>query len=262
MSNGPRVLVLVLSADREPWRSIELHGQRETWAAPSELDDQLPVRYFYGRPGLYWPIRVADKAVRMLGRPQDRRRVIAIASRGRHRRPAVQQGDRIMTAIPESWLGIAAKTKVAFRHVVESEDFDFLLRTNTSTYVNRPRLAGFVRGLPTSDFYGGYLHHFGPLAIAAGTGILMSRDVVETAAYAEDFALAEWDDGQLGMCLHRRGVKARSLHRLEFRCASDVEQYADRLPNYWHIRCKSGPNSQRNDVAVMHRIHQILTAER
>ena len=67
----PRVLILVLSMEREPWSSIET-AQRETWALST--DDGAPPWFYYGvQHGLaYWANGAISRGLRVAQAPRAR----------------------------------------------------------------------------------------------------------------------------------------------------------------------------------------------
>ena len=146
-----RILVLVLSCAREPWRTIELAGQRATWAGADI--PAVPVRYYYGL----------------------------------HRGP-VFWGSRIL------------------KYLLANDSFDYLLRTNTTSYVERDRLRSSVSGLPRSGFYGGIVEEMDGVPYVSGTGILLSRDAAKTAATDPLWEFDLVDDVALGRSMRRAGI--------------------------------------------------------
>lgn len=111
-----RILVLVLSLAREPWRTIERAGQRATWAA-ADLDS-------------------------------------------------------------------------------------YLLRTKAACYVERRRLQATVAALPGTGLYGGFVGESEGCPFVSGTGMLLSRDVVEMAVADPDWEFDRVDDVALMRRVH------------------------------------------------------------
>lgn len=260
-----RVLVLALSVDREPWRSIERDGQRATWAAPSDVDALAPVRFYRGRLG--GPIRFSVAAtLRILvlagsgrrGSMAWRVRAVFLRLLGRHHRrsAAATEGDIVHVAVPETYSTVASKSFVALRHVLATERFDYLLRTNTSTYVDRRRLLETAESLPRSGYWGGCPFEHDANVHITGSGILMSRDVVERAV-AEDWDWASIDDVALAEVLRRHGITPRPLPRPTIPGPGHVDS-ADLDAFMW--RCKG--DTDRDDAATMRALHLRLQRER
>ena len=257
--------MLVLSVDREPWRSIELQGQRPTWASPSALDDCAPVRFYRGK--MTGPVRFAIMSVIRMLAVAGSARPGSLASRARDRflrstgRHFCQSGSRtvndiITTDVPETYAMVTAKLFAALKHVLATEEFDYLFRTNTSTYVDRQGLLEFAEVQPRSGYWGGFLGVFEGITFTSGTGTLLSRDCVEMALAAEwDWALL--DDVALGRVLCSLGIEAQPIARPILESTEEATN-ADLDAFYW--RCKGV--HERNDVEIMRELHAVLDSNR
>jgi hypothetical protein len=252
-----RVLVLVLSAALEPWATIEREGQRATWCA-ADLPE-APVFYYYGLAGAspaYWASRVTAKGLRVAGQERARARFLARVGRWSASRPVSIDGTRITTRVPESYDNTSAKFRAALQYVVSTMEFDYLLRTNTSSYVHRPLLSEQVGALPRQGYYGGSLVPGDPPWVS-GTGILMSRDVAELGAADDSWEYDVVDDVAMGRVAHRAGIEPRELPRVD---VESPEQRIDpeELRGCFMVRCKS-PVSRELDVPIMRKVHELYT---
>jgi hypothetical protein len=72
--------------------------------------------------------------------------------------------------------GIYQKTINAMEYVTNKYSFDYLIRTNLSTFWHLPNLFNFLNNIPKEKFAGG----FNIQGFLTGTGIIMSRDVAIT----------------------------------------------------------------------------------
>jgi hypothetical protein len=258
-----RVLVLVLSVDREPWRSIERDGQRATWAAPSTLDLDVPVRFYRGRRAGVARLGVGatTRLLRWMGseRPDGRAAIIresVLRRIGRHYSTtgATTVDGLIRTRVPETYATVATKLFVALRHVLLTEEFDFLLRTNSSTYIDRRRLLDHASRVTASGYWGGFPGEVDDIAFTSGAGTLLSRDVVEAAVEAaRDWDWSRIDDVALGAVLTSLGVERQILDRPVVTSADDVAA-TDLHAFMW--RCKGV--GERNDVSTMLALHEAL----
>ncbi len=262
---GVKVLVLVLSVDREPWRSIERDGQRATWAAPSALDHAAPVRFYRGK--LAGPVRFLIAAItRVLAivgsdRPGTtaetmRARFISWTGRRYHKSSSATFDDVIVTAVPETYAMVTTKLFATLTHVLATETFDYLFRTNTSTYVDRQRLIEFAEDLPRSRYWGGFTGISEGITFTSGAGTLMSRDCVADAVTAEwDWDLV--DDVALGRVLTSLGIEAQPLTRPVLESVESAKT-AELGAFMW--RCQGV--QERNDAQIMRALHGALEANR
>jgi hypothetical protein len=258
--------VLVLSIDKDPWRRIEDEGQRATWAAPSHLDEHMPILFYRGTATgpRYWCLGGASRLAYWAAR-RNNDSLAATARRGLIRAAAIrlipgtvtQTGDVLTVSVPELYGMVAAKLWVTLHHLVTQMDFDYILRTNTSTYVDRSRLAKFVASLPRTGYYGGYREARDGYAFAQGSGILMSKDVTKQALDG-NWDYASSDDVALGKVLAAQGVE---LHHIRRPIVRDTNAVLDSDLNAFMWRCK-GSETDRNDADIMRELHSMLNPDR
>lgn len=262
MSGGKKkVLIVVLAVDAEPWRSIEELGQRGTWADP---EASASVMWLHGvNSGLTRLLTLGTaKCLGLIGakRAQKifRRKVGAWFAA----RPVRACGRYIQTSVPESYLMTNAKTVAAFRHLLETEEFDFILRTNSSSYVELGRLEEFVQTLPEGGYYGGAVWRVQGLEYVTGSTILMSRDLVEHAVRDPEWDFELIDDMALGRSMRRRGVKPQSVERVDVLTADDLSHLdSTSLSATFLVRCK-GEENREHDILAMRKVHSVYRAMR
>jgi hypothetical protein len=274
-SPKPTILVLVLSVDHEPWCGIELQGQRATWADPEAIPDGCEVVYYYGVGGLY---RFVGRVVGRLARVRGSN----LLSRGVHRvgksliermarhsatKSATLDGDRLFTRVPEVYKFALPKMISALRWATAPgmPRFDFVYRTNTSSYISLPRLQEVAASMPRTNCYAGFrgLHKTRGYHFVSGSGMLLSWDI---ACRVGD-TLTGWnwemiDDEALGELLDKADVAVRPLPRTSVQDVDEVEMLpAEELRTAFHFRCKSS-SEPRADAAIMRAIHARIRGDR
>jgi hypothetical protein len=249
-----KVLVLVLSLDKEPYRSIEVQGQRTTWA--SQALPNVPVFFYYGvtTGPAYWVLGMVSRALHNAN--QERLRCLLLRRIGvGYSLRTRERGDRIQVRVPDIYGTIGAKTVGALRHVLSAHRFDYLYRTNTSSYVHLPLLHHFVQSVPATGYYAGSLVHTQGLTCASGSGFLLSRDLVEFAARDARWDWDLVDDLALGRSMARAGVAPQALPRIDVSTPDQVSHVASALwRNCFHVRCKS-VGDRLGDIETMQRVH-------
>jgi hypothetical protein len=254
-----KVLVVVLAVDAEPWRSIEEFGQRGTWA---KAGSSIPVMWLHGLDSGFLRLVIlgiakclgelrAYRAQRMF-----RRKTGAWLAR----RDVRVVGRDILTGVPESYLTTNAKTVAAFRHLLKTEDFDFILRTNSSSYVDLERLDQFVQAIPDGGYYGGAVWRAQGLEFVTGSTILISRDLVELAAFDERWDFDLIDDMALGWSMRRAGVTCQSIERVDVLSEDSILSLSEEaLASAFLVRCKVEAD-RSGDIRAMRRVHDLFAA--
>jgi len=225
------------------------------------------VRFYYGvRRGLaYWSAKLGSRSLRALGGERAHARFLHDVGRRAARRPVEADGDDIRTGVPESYVHTNAKLRAALRHVLSVDGFDYLLRTNTASYVDLPGLRALATALPGARYYGGFVGERDGLRYVSGTGILLSRDLVETCAFDPDWRFDQVDDVAVGHSMRRAGVRPRSLPRLKVSSEADLAR-EDELRRIFLVWCRSARSRSRTprgsrseatrDAALMRAVHR------
>ena len=169
----------------------------------------------------------------------------------------------IITNTPEDWSLIGLKTLLAFKFVLENYNFDYLFRTNTSSYVDTDLLIDTLSNFPKRNVYGGVIGKaFNDKEFASGAGILLSRDLVERiCANADNWKHGLVDDVALADLIfgfNDPNINLIPLGRLD---VPNI-QHAKSLPvqeirRHFHFRCKT--NSPEETIEIMRYLFKIKT---
>jgi hypothetical protein len=285
-----KLLTLILSFEDGPFRKIQEEGQDFTFLQGAS-EDSIVIRYVGKSSKLslrykilfkirrwqyalldfsqYWPIgallrllansRFGDRAVRGIPKLQLEKSEPTTTEVMVPGKP----GSKIITNSPEDWSLIGLKTLLAFKYVLEKYDFEYLFRTNTSSYLDTQGLLGFLEGKPKTSFYGGVVGKvFGNSEFASGAGILLSRDVVERICErADDWKHGLVDDIAIADLVARFtnprvplvALPRLDLPTLETAMATDKEV----IGSNFHFRCKS--ESAQETIEIMQQIHKVKT---
>jgi hypothetical protein len=85
----------------------------------------------------------------------------------------------------ESWDTCWEKTLMAFRYFLPSVDtYDFVYRTNLSSFIHFERYLQFCAGLPSSGVYSGFIGKHGGVSYASGSGFTLSVDMFKKVVEA------------------------------------------------------------------------------
>ena len=290
LNQAPKLLTLILSHDDGPFKVIQDQGQDSTFVPLASKDSKV-VRYigyrrkmpiffrliFSWRRFQYlllnwsslWPLtpiirwisrsRILDKIIQSIPTRFPNRNGL-----GTH---IVDSNNGLASTLivdtPEDWSLIGLKTLKALRFTLDNYEFDYLFRTNTSSYVDVKSLLTHIQSFPKSSVYAGLIGKvFGSQEFASGAGILLSRDVVERVCVegekwdhglVDDIALGKLIDG-----FSNPRVGITPLPRLDLPTLEIAEQTDNSvIRSNFHFRCKS--NSATETVEIMKYVHEVKT---
>jgi hypothetical protein len=140
--------------------------------------------------------------------------------------------------------GIIEKTKMAMKYVNEHYDYDFLIRTNLSSFWNLNNLLAIKKLLPLSNYAGGAIMFN---TFISGTSIILSKDVciklVNTISTNRNY-----DDVYISSTLRKLGYKlndVKNVNMMMHMLVNDSDNVIpDDINNILYFRIK---NTDRND---------------
>jgi hypothetical protein len=157
-------------------------------------------------------------------------------------------GYDIHTSVPESLINCGSKSIEAFK-LISNMDFDFVFRTNSSSYIDKNLLKLHLENKPKNNFYSGILgNHFG-IPFCSGSGFVLSKDLVHLLIDNKeklDFSLI--DDVCFGKFLSSNNIPLIQSKRFDLTYnISEIDV------DFFHYRLKT--NDRLNDVNNMKLIH-------
>lgn len=173
---------------------------------------------------------------------------------------------KLITESPEDWSLIGLKTILAFKYLLENYEFDYIFRTNTSSYLDVSTLLDYLAKKPRKSMYAGVIGTvFGNTRFASGAGILLSRDLVQRISdnsglwkhgLVDDVAIAE-----LISSFQDPSVILSELPRLDFASLEEAKSTnVDIIKGNFHFRCKT--NSADETIDIMKYIYEVKNSAR
>lgn len=211
-----RVLITVGSGGIEPWKTIELEGQEKTFGrnkladvdlvwleADSSLDSSPLFRFLErGMKGAYerYDPRRPHRAV--LKPPLqlliELTMFLSLGQAWRSRRVRVTER-RVTFPYPSLHHLHVLRQIHYFRYVLENYQFDFLLKTTSTCFIDLAALLDYVDGVVPRNHYSGATYSRFGIRFVSGAGALFSRDVVEAiVANSRRLPLDYWEDVTIG----------------------------------------------------------------
>jgi hypothetical protein len=195
-----KILILVLSCLDEPYYSL-MKKQQDTW--DNVENENIKTIYYYGNGGGLKKVK----------------------------NNSYEYG----AECSDSYKMMHWKFYLLLKEII-SDDWDYVFRTNSSSYVDKENLLKFSENLPSKNCYCGINAGY----YASGSGIFLSRDVVEillNSDYSSDEI--DYEDMYIGDILKSNNV-----------CVTPGAKRIDLDSNYnldidtYHFRCKSDINRQ------------------
>jgi hypothetical protein len=145
--------------------------------------------------------------------------------------------------------GIYLKTMKALQHIQSKYEYDFVLRTNLSSFFNVPHVIRYLQDKPLQHFAGGYPVFW----FTSGTCIFFSRDVGELLTQDIRYGDATHDDVLISRLLDEKQIPRQGLEPFDVKyylnsyCKENVQNLSeDEVNLFLFYRCKS--EYRQNDI--------------
>jgi hypothetical protein len=158
--------------------------------------------------------------------------------------------DKILVDVVENGINICGyKTLKAF-DLIKNFDFDFVFRTNSSSYVDKKKLINFIADKSKHNHYSGFLGEHNGIIFASGSGFFISKDLINLVLDNSDIWNHELiDDVAIADILKKHKISPTENPRF------DVHSLNNLPNNYFHYRLKTG---DRNiDIQNMYNIFNL-----
>lgn len=264
-----RLLTLVLSSASDPYIRILEEGQEPTWissaralgnqvfpylsAGSGQSASALNVEKLFDRHEFINRIG-ANRWRHVRNEPGKLSRELIACNKSQFRLD--QRRSRLVSEGRDSLALIGLRTLEAFRFVLENYEFEFLARTNTSSYINVEKLRSFLPSKVRSGQVFALQGRWGKFQYPSGALYVCSRQDLELVVESSALWQHEYiDDVALGLLLRRvvPNLTYIDIPRFEFPFHPDVEPLVSNANSAAHFRCKS--SDWRETVRRMHRLN-------
>jgi hypothetical protein len=261
MTYKSKVICLVLTNSKDPWKKIFHEGAEATWIP--QAAKLMKIYSYTGRaPGIIHSARESLTGRMRHSRFDFVQRFIDRWFRKVFMRFPLDQSlinGNIYQREVELHSTIGVRTLSAFEFVLNDSDWEYLWRANVSNYVYAPCLFSTIENLPKGNLAAGVINHFGDVPYLSGAGYLLSRDVVERVIEnARLWNNAYLDDVALGLLLLDLDIPLLPVERLSISDVSQLDEYSrSELVNYASFRC-NGLHDRSQDILIMKRLNREL----
>ena len=208
-----RILILVQATTDEPWNSI-IEAQKRTWDSIEE--EGVDTLYYYSGE------------------------------------QTKQEGKNLTVKLSNNHKLSHFRMKLALDFIYDSNDpgYDYIFRTNASSYVDKKRLKAWLQDKPKRNFYCG----IDGGGFASGCGFALSTDLVNCLRTMDDYP-SDSEDCLAGVWLERyAGIKVSpGAERYDY-----YFNHGSGPPLTYHYRCKSNDDDRTKDVKAFEHIFELL----
>lgn len=151
--------------------------------------------------------------------------------------------------------GILNKTLTAIEAFLPRimSEFDYVIRTNLSSFYNFQLLINYLYSLPSQRCYSGSPSYENPFA--SGSGFILSPDLAQLliSHKHELYNHDAYDDVAIGTFMTTHSIKRIRHDRRDILSVEDWKKYRRRLFRYFQIRVKFSPEQRLKYETVIHR---------
>ena len=267
---APKVLIIGIHGPYEPWMEILTNGQMKTWMSHNsssrivnafgqainsksrKIDEKIYyLRWSKSKIIAYGALLLEAGFKKFL--PVHKYQPVII--RNQENSPI----ESWQIQMPDSLLLQGVKNVSVFRKSLEIE-YDFLVTTITSSYLNVALLEEVLANVPRSNYLAGRIENSGPMRYQQGSFRVYSRDVV--IKLVENFSgYKHWkiEDIAMGDLVANHFQDLCSLSNRTLESFSDVESLTkEDLNSTLSYRCKSTKDGRRIDSQIMNLLHKKL----
>ena len=265
-----KILVIGIHGPFEPWKSIFAQGQIKTWM---QTTANIRVENAFGKKISQKYARL-DQQVYFLRWSENKliaytsliMEAIAKLSLGVHRlKPSVtaiddpELGSIWEIDMSDSLMLQGIKNMAVFRESL-NHDFDYLVTTITSSYINLALLKKFLEEVEPKNFLGGRIEKSGDMTYQQGSFRVYSRDVVENLVnHSNKYRHWKIEDIAMGALAASLYTEFTEIPNMTLQSVTEVDKLTkEDLDTTISYRCKSLENGIRNDVKVMHSLHKRI----
>ena len=178
---------------------------------------------------------------------------------------------RIRVQFPNSYFLAPARGLLALESVIKSHEFDYLVRTVSTSYLDIDKMVRFICELPQRRVCAGPILELAGFPFVGGSLQILSRDVVEQVLrFSHELRLDVYDDVGLGRLLRENNL-ADFHHVDEVALREHLATNGDMpdlgapgLSSSWAYRCKVQRVTveARPVIDLMERLHKEIVSRR
>jgi hypothetical protein len=253
---APKVIILICTSSEKVFRKIRSEGQESTWVTTIPAFDSVKYRYLSSTDSIKPAVS---------SREETHTQPDVQITPSRLNEIAMETDTELQFESSGGWETILSNSLSGMSWALANLDFDFLIRTNVSSYWDIGFTLELLEKLPKSNLYAGQRVYALGTELVEGSGIIFSRDVVEEICRnIHRIDANTMDDVAFGRFLAERGTPVMHVPRLWVRTLFDAHNPNLEIIRPHTIRCKFERKifrfQLRRDSVLMRTLHRRLTA--
>lgn len=157
---------------------------------------------------------------------------------------------------------------LSFLDYIKDWDFDYVYKVNAGGYVDTKKLIEYLSDKPRNKFYSGIRGDYQGIIFASGSGLCLSKDLVNFAISKKDtFGTDHYDDVSFGRFMMRNNIELDKTHIRSAWGGYDFcyqiydtiikEELFDKS-KLFHWRLRSADGNRKSDCDVMKKLYEEL----
>ncbi len=153
----------------------------------------------------------------------------------------------------EGLYNIGKKTLIAFEYILNNFDFDYIYRTNLSSYLNTKLLSKVIE--ETDPEYFGIIGKYNNISYGSGSGYAISKNLTEKVVqFKEQWNHYYIDDVSIGELLSKHGHSPTLARRFDI---THIMNETEIDPSHYHYRIKIEGN-RLLELGYHYLVHQKI----
>jgi len=156
---------------------------------------------------------------------------------------------------------IIEKTIKMFEFALKNYNFEFIFRTNLSSYLDLNFLLEYIDKIESRNCYMGYIGYHEQIVFASGAGILLSRDMVDLLVNKQNMIDQNLiDDVAFAKLFYDLKINPKPLPRFTFPMHTNQDnQFFSQIKQskHFHFRVKTNDPTRKNDCERLKSIHKL-----
>jgi hypothetical protein len=144
--------------------------------------------------------------------------------------------------------------------LIKDFDFDYIIRTNSSSYIDKIKIKEFLENKPNEKFISGIIGSHQSVNFVSGACFFMSKDIVNFILENEkDIDLNIIDDLSLGYFFKKHNLTITDKDVTRFDSKKEHLTKTHKISaEHFHYRILTGTSTERHDdIEIMKLIHEL-----